>query len=141
MISINVDLDEGAWNDPIAIVRQSLELAFGPVRIMLLPVTPKKRKRSASEVVALVAYEMGLSAEEMTGDSRFRRIARARFAACWIAHSACGSSLSEIGRALGGRDHKTVVNGLGRAAELRDSDPAFRMVTSKIAAAIRGGRA
>lgn len=142
MISLAIDLDEGVWNDPVAIARQSLEAAFGPVTIMRLPVRVTRRPMpTAAEVVDIVAFNTGVTVQELIGESRYRRVARVRFAVYWLAHSVCGRNLASIGRALGGRNGKTITSGLGRAAELRDSDPAFRMLTDRLAAEIRGGRA
>jgi chromosomal replication initiator protein len=147
VITLAIVLDEGMWPDPVLIARQSLEKMFGTVRITDLSTVqapayvPPKIDPTVREVTELVAFEMGLSAEELIGDSRERRIARGRFAAVWLASTVCGRSLMGIGRALNGRDHSTIRNAISRAIEMRDSDPAFRQVTDKLATAIRGRHA
>jgi hypothetical protein len=62
-------------------------------------------------------------------------------AVCWVRyavmHVACQGkrrSLSVVGRALGGRDHTTIIYGLGRARELLETDPAFRQLCTMLEA-------
>lgn len=86
---------------------------------------------TVADVVTWIAFQTGVSAAEITGQRRLFAIARARFAVYWLGVHALQRSLPEIGRRLSHRDHTTVLHGLRRAAELRETDPAFRMMTDK----------
>ena len=43
-----------------------------------------------------------------------------------------GGHVVDLGAILGGRDHSSVVNACRRAADMRDSDPAFRCLTDRL---------
>lgn len=75
------------------------------------------------------------SVTELRADRRSRSVAYPRFAAMWAARELTEYSLPQIGRALGGRDHTTIIHGLRRADELRRTDPAFRRLTDALVAA------
>ena len=49
----------------------------------------------------------------------------ARFAAMWLAVTKTYCSFPQIGRAIGGRDHTTVMHGVKRAEALYDTDEQF----------------
>jgi hypothetical protein len=86
---------------------------------------------TVADVVAWVAYQTGISAAEITGQRRLFALARARFAVYWLGVHALQLSLPQIGKKLSKRDHTTVLHGCRRAAVLRETDPAFRMMTDK----------
>lgn len=86
---------------------------------------------TVADVVAWVALQTGISVNEITGQRRLFAVARARFAVYWLSVHALQLSLPQIGRRLSNRDHTTVLSGCRRAAELRETDPAFRMMTDK----------
>lgn len=58
--------------------------------------------------------------------ARDRRTAFARFATMWLARRYFGISYPRIGAFLGRRDHTTVMHGVVRATEMRESDDDFR---------------
>lgn len=141
MITFAIALDEGAYPNPMALIRAGLEERFGRVEITEIPLPSVAADPTVREIARSVAFEMGLKFEHIIGDNRQPRFARARFAVCWVANMVAGRGPAAIGRALGYRDHSTASYGIGRGAELREQDPAFRMVTDRIAAAINAGRA
>jgi chromosomal replication initiator protein len=60
---------------------------------------------------------------DLTGRRRTARIVQARFAAAYALHRQYpGMPLSAIGRALGGRDHSTIINAIRRAEALARND-------------------
>jgi chromosomal replication initiation ATPase DnaA len=73
---------------------------------------------SKASIIAEVARRRGLTAADLTGTGRWRDVARPRQEAMWLMRQvrrADGSrrySLPEIGRALGYRDHTTVLHGV-----------------------------
>lgn len=68
-----------------------------------------------------------VSREHLTGARRARQYCRPRFAYYLVAHEESDASLPVIGRALGGRDHTTVLHGLRRAAYLIEKDVEFAL--------------
>lgn len=67
----------------------------------------------------------GVGKSEFFSDRRHQYLARARFAAMWMARAKTRRSFPEIGRAMGGRDHTTVISGVRRAEELFKTDVEF----------------
>src|SRR3546814_10321695 len=76
---------------------------------------------------------MGVRESDIIGDSRGQVYVRPRAAIVWIAKLLTDHSLAQIGRALGGRDHSTVIGLLAKAEKLRTTDPAFVLTTDKLA--------
>lgn len=77
----------------------------------------------------------GLSRGEIIGDCRRKAIVRARYAVCHVARRELGKSSAAIGRALGGRDHSTILNAFRRAEELISDDQDFARLCSALEAA------
>jgi hypothetical protein len=61
----------------------------------------------------------------LIGAGRARRLALPRFAFYRAVRDTLGLSLPAIGRAMGGRDHTSVIHGLRRADEFLKRDPDF----------------
>lgn len=64
----------------------------------------------------------GLSRGQFTGRQKAIYIARPRQVLMWFAASHYGMSTPYIGRALGGRDHSTVVHGIQKVAKMLPTD-------------------
>jgi hypothetical protein len=70
--------------------------------------------------------EAGMTVAEACGEGRTARMSAKRFHVMTILRDRHGWSTTRIGRALGGRDHTTVIHGLRRHAEIiarAPSDP------------------
>lgn len=65
------------------------------------------------DIVRAVARAAGVSASDIRGQRRTRDLVRLRWAVAWLAR-ARGVSYPQIGRALGGRDHTTIIHGIRR---------------------------
>jgi hypothetical protein len=65
-------------------------------------------------LVSLAALKGGVTSDDIIGPQRFRPIAKARHYACYLIAVHTSLSLPHIGRNLGGRDHKTIHNSLGK---------------------------
>jgi chromosomal replication initiator protein len=74
------------------------------------------------QVIALVADHYGLSLSQLTGRNRTQPVARARQMAMYLIRQELGSSLPQIGEALGGRDHSTVKYGCDKIPTLLEKD-------------------
>lgn len=88
-------------------------------------------------VVLLVAARLDLPLSRVLGPERTERLARARFAAVWVARTALGASWRRIGAQLGRRDHSTVIHAYRRAEVLRGADAGFLDLTDRLLAAVQ----
>ena len=118
---------EGALNAVLAraqLMRQPLtvELAQQALRDLL----PRTEHRTPEEIIATVAKFYGLKVEDLTGKKRHRSVVRPRQIAMFLAREETNASLPQIGRALGGRDHTTILHGYEKIADLLERDEALR---------------
>lgn len=78
------------------------------------------------QVIAAVSFATGIPEAVITGPSRPRSAAYARFLAFTLMKETTPwITLSVMGNAIGGRDHGTAIYGLRRAADLMVSDVDF----------------
>ncbi|WP_425230228.1 helix-turn-helix domain-containing protein [Sphingomonas sp.] len=87
------------------------------------------------DLAKLAACHVGLTVRELLGAGRAAHLVCARSAVALVAREQ-GLSVPQIGRALGGRDHTTIVHALRRAATLTAADPAFRLLCDRLRAGI-----
>ena len=116
---------------PIAIERIRAALDAPPASV----VAPRPRVAS---IIARVAAEMGLRVSDIVGASPSSFYSRSRSAVSYLARLH-GRTAAETGRAMGDRDHSTILYQLRRADDLIARDPAFRMVTNRVSNAIALG--
>lgn len=74
-------------------------------------------RHSRRRIVLAIAEAAQMPVAELAGSGRYWRQYRARFVAMVLMREQ-GYSMSQIGRALGNRDHTTVHHGLRRATDL-----------------------
>lgn len=86
-----------------------------------------------SQIIGRVAYETGLTAAEITGPRKDARLVRARWAVSLLARRLTSKSLSQIGRAMGGRDHTTIAEQLKRGDAMLPGDPALAALVQHVA--------
>lgn len=80
-------------------------------------------KRIVKTVVAVVP---GVTEADVYSTRRHQNICKARHLAEWVARHATDMSYPEIGRALGDRDHTTILSGVRRGAEMLAKDQLWR---------------
>ena len=68
------------------------------------------RSPKSEATVLAVANHYKLSLKDVKSESRKRDLATARQCACFVLCKLCGMSLNTIGKALGGRDHSTILH-------------------------------
>ncbi len=90
-----------------------------------------------SHIISVVAAEFGLRPISIYGRSRERTISDARLAAYWFARKLTRLSLTELGLAMGGRDHGSVLSGSRSADALRSVDAWYREHMERIAAVLQ----
>lgn len=73
-----------------------------------LPAQMRARK-TARQIIQEVAAEFGVTADEMTGPRRFKRLVAPRRAAMIRIREELAYSFPKIGRIFGGRDHTSII--------------------------------
>ncbi len=92
---------------------------------------------SPSVVLDLVANHYHVSADEMLGKGRVRTIAWPRQVAMYLLREETENSLAQIGAALGGRDHTTIMHGCEQVTEMLRTDEQFGREIETLRAALR----
>lgn len=108
----------------------SLEAVLGREPVVLC------EERLLATMVRHAGSLTGIPAGEMlTGKKRGH--CQARFAVMHVARETLGYSTTRIANAMRFADHTTVINGLRRAQQLRESDPMFRVLVERLLATFR----
>ena len=81
-----------------------------------------ERKVSVEEIQRKVSDHYNIRLSDMIGPKRLRSYARPRQVAMYLCKHMTSRSLPEIGRRFGGRDHTTVMHGVRRIEELKQTD-------------------
>jgi chromosomal replication initiator protein len=92
---------------------------------------------SIAQIQAIVAGHFELSVSELISSSRAVRIAWPRQVAIHLARALTDSSLNDIGKAFGGRNHATVLHACRRVNERLNNDQQAQHDVDNIAGAIR----
>lgn len=85
-----------------------------------------KGAHTVDDVVVAVAKFYHLDAEQLRGRDRSKEVAYARQIAMYLAREETEASLPQIGAALGGRDHTTVMYGYEKIASQIEGDEQMR---------------
>lgn len=78
------------------------------------------------EIGAIVESVMKVSLTQIQSKKRSRSMIDGRFCAIWVMRFACGHSLNHIGKQIGGRDHSSILNGIGQLDLARQQIPKKR---------------
>jgi len=73
-----------------------------------------------------VSEVFGVKLSEMRVKNRTRAVAFPRQIAMYLARQLTHTSLAEVGRAFGGKDHTTVLHAVGKIQALLREDPTLR---------------
>jgi chromosomal replication initiator protein len=102
----------------------SMTQAF--VESALVDLLPRRSEVQPEEVVNKVAEVFGVSIERLLSPERSRQVALPRQIAMYLLHEEANISLPQIGDALGGRDHTTILYGCEKIADLLERDDRLR---------------
>ena len=83
------------------------------------------RRVGIEEIQRKVAEHFNIKVAEMHSDRRSRVVARPRQVAMYLSKQLTTSSLPDIGRKFGGRDHTTVIHAVRKIEELMRGDNVF----------------
>lgn len=123
-ISSNVRILEGALNRLYALASLvgkavTVEMAQDCLSDIL---RASDRKLTIEEIQRKVSEHFDIRLSDMLGPKRTRSLARPRQMAMWLCKQLTSRSLPEIGRKFGKRDHTTIMHGVRKIDELRQSD-------------------
>lgn len=88
------------------------------------------RINQSKRVIASVARAYGMEADEIIGEGRTRRHCKIRFIIYRLLTD-CGFSSTKVGRAVGDRDHSTVLSGLRQFEVHYERDEFFAAVYNR----------
>lgn len=126
-IQSNIRELEGALTRIAALASLSgLPMTSQLVESALVDLLPRRTEVQPDEVISRVANHFGVSMERMLGRDRSRAIALPRQIAMYLLREEANISLPQIGEALGGRDHTTVMYGYNKVADLLERDDRLR---------------
>ena len=92
---------------------------------------------SVNDVLNEVASFYNIEAKTITSEARSKEVMQARHAAMFLSKELTDNSLSEIGAAIGGRSHATVLHSIKLMRDQLDIDPVLRHRISQMTAALR----
>jgi chromosomal replication initiator protein len=83
-----------------------------------------------------VAEFFGIKLSDLRAQNRTRAIAFPRQIAMYLSRQLTHASLSEVGRAFGGKDHTTVLHGVEKIQQMLQEDPKFKKTIDSITQSI-----
>lgn len=127
LIQSNIRELEGALTRVLAYADLSgLPLTTTLVNIALADLLPQRDMLNPDIVVNIVADSFGITAERLLGRDRSRDVALPRQVAMYLLREEANVSLPQIGEALGGRDHTTVMYACDKVSDLIERDDHLR---------------
>lgn len=84
----------------------------------------------SEDVIRAVSDSFSVSIEDLTGPRRDRPVVTARHVAARLLRDCTNMSLPSIGRALGGRDHTSIINSLRRYNDLEKDMEVVPMIAA-----------
>jgi chromosomal replication initiator protein len=118
---------EGALNKVIAhasMMRQSPSME--QAEHALQDIVSRRSELTVEQIIEVVARYYKLDSEILIGRSRTKEVAFARQMAMYLAREETDASLPQIGEALGGRDHTTVMHGWEKISSRIEGDDRLR---------------
>ncbi|MCU0488743.1 MAG: chromosomal replication initiator protein DnaA [Anaerolineales bacterium] len=126
-VQSNIRELEGALTRVAAFADLSgLPLTAQLVDAALSDLLPRRSDVGPDEIVRRVADTFGLTVDRILGRDRSKQVALPRQIAMYLLREGSNYSLPQIGEALGGRDHTTVMYGCEKITELLETDDRLR---------------
>ncbi len=126
-VQSNIRELEGALTRIMAFSNLSgLPLTQHLIDTALADLLPHRRDVQPGDVVQKVADSYGIPVERILGRDRSKEVALPRQIAMYLLREEANISLPQIGEALGGRDHTTVMYACEKVADLLERDDRLR---------------
>ena len=123
----NVRELEGALNRVVVEAmseRQPLTVELATIALQDMFIN--RRECTPQSVIEAVADFYSLTTDDITGRSRRQKVVKPRQIAVYLARQETNASLPQIGAALGGRDHTTVLYSFNKINDLAERDELLR---------------
>ena len=103
------------------------------------PSPPSPRLAIVARIVDLVAEFYQIDREAILGKDRHKSLAEARVVCCWLARTQVmpTPSFPELARAMGNRDHTTIMSAVRRVEVLRQRDQWLASTITRLAAQVK----
>lgn len=118
---------EGALNKVVAysqLMNQPIDLQL--TSMALADLMQRTEKITIEQVINAVSDHYHVSVEALCGSSRSRTISFPRQMVMYLARTETDASFPQIGTALGGRDHTTILHGYDKISDLVETDGGVR---------------
>jgi chromosomal replication initiator protein len=126
-VQSNIRELEGSMTRILAFADLSgLPLSTQLVETALADMLPKRRDVQPADVIRKVADAYGTTVDRIIGRGRTQEIALPRQIAMYLLREEANISLPQIGDALGGRDHTTVMYACQKVADMLERDDHLR---------------
>ena len=129
---------EGALNRVVTLAQTQEKEPTIEIAQKILGEVPQKVPPTPEKIINYVCTYYTLRTKDLVGKRRLQRIARPRQIAMYLMKNLTSMTLSEIGDFLGGRDHTTVIHGVGKIEGLVGEDSGIREQVSVIKSQICG---
>jgi chromosomal replication initiator protein len=127
LVQSNIRELEGALTRVLAFTELSgLPLTQQLISSALADLIPQRKEINMEQVVSLVARTFGLTPDRLRGRDRSQEVALPRQVAMYLMREEANFSLPQIGEALGGRDHTTIMYGCEKVADMLERDDHLR---------------
>lgn len=126
-VQSNIRELEGALNRVLAFSELSgMPITSQVADMALADFLPPRGDLRPERVVDVVARSFNMTAERLLGRDRSREVALPRQVAMYLLREEANVSLPQIGQALGGRDHTTVMYAIEKVSDLLERDDRLR---------------
>jgi chromosomal replication initiator protein len=138
-VQSNIRELEGALNRVYAFSDLSgLPLTKDLVESALADLLPRTGSLTLDQIIRVVAEQYNIEEDRMLSRQRSRDVALPRQVAMYLIREETGASLPQIGEALGGRDHTTVMYGCEKITDRLETDDGLRRQVFSIREALYG---
>lgn len=126
-VTSNIRELEGALNRVLAVsdlCGHSLDREL--VRMSLADMSTPKQNTSADEIIRSVSDVFGVPVDKVMSRDRTKDVALTRQVIMYLMREEANVSLPQIGLAMGGRDHTTVIHACEKVSSMLQKDNSFR---------------
>lgn len=109
----------------------SLDVAMEAVQNEI-DIKEAKTKLSETKIISVVADYYNLSTYQLTGKARPNQVTLPRHIAMYLIRTMLDVSYAKIGQMFGGKDHSTVINGVGKVDKALKTDTALQTAVSEL---------
>ncbi len=141
-VQSNIRELEGALTRVLAFADLSgMPLNLELVHVALADLLPQHISVEPRQVVDAVAATFGLTSDRLLGRDRSQEVSLPRQVAMFLMREESNASLPQIGQAMGGRDHTTVMYACDKVADLIERDDKLRRQVMQVREQLYGRRA